>query len=973
MLVPLNSCSVVAVCALLLLFSAQLTKAQKPTLVSIQHSDVSGGSGTTEDPAVSADGRFVAFQSYASNLSPIDTNGRYDIFVRDLQTATTTLVSVNLAGTASANGDSQRPVISADGRYVAFESTASNLVANDTNTWTDVFVRDLQTGTTTLVSVNNSGTGSGIQTSSSPVISANGRVVIFKSFASNLVTNDNNNTIDVFARDLQNGTTSLVSCNSTCTGSGNDASFPANIPKDKAPRALISKNGRFVVFESYATDLVTTSDPNGHDTDVFVRDLQVGTTSLVSINRLGTGSGNAGSTSPVISGNGRFVFFQSNATDLTANDTGFGLDLFVRDLQTNTTNMISVTTTGTGSDTHPNSSFFPVASDDGRYVIFQSNAKSYVLNDSNNGYDIFLRDLQLNTTTLVSVNTSGGTSANSDANGAVMSADGRFVAFNGFGTDFVSTNDTNGRGDVYLRDVTAGTTRLLSLNSAGTSAVNNGASYPAISADGRFVFFESSATDMVPNPILAGSIFAVAINGRVQFDASTLIVNENVGSASCSVTRTGNTSGALTIHYTTSNGTASAPADYSAISGSLTFADGETSKAIVVPILADNIDEPNETLSLSLSDFNAAAGAFGSLSTTLLTITDDDTPPSLSIDDVVVTEGNSGTSLATFKLILSNMSGKPITVDLSAAGGTASSADYSFFPTRVTFSPGSITQSVSVLIIGDTIFEDDETFFMNLSNPVDVTITDGQGMGTIKNDDPIPSITINDLIVVEGNTGTKPLSFTVRLSNPSSRQITVQLSTADDSAQAGSDYGMIATTLTFTPGQITRVVSVIVNGDNLVETNERFLVNLSNPTEASLADSQGVGTILNDDVPLLITDENSVSAVALDSPLLLRDPFPLTRSFNFGTDLRTRVSLFAVNLDLVPGEDASAVSARANDELGNVYQLTVEYVGVVPNIGGLSQVIVRLPDNVGSAQSLFVTVTLRGAVSNIASIKIARP
>src|SRR6267142_5866041 len=448
MLIPGNSWPILVGCALFLLFTVPLTKAQKPTLVSIRQSDVSSGSGASADPVASANGRFVAFETAAFNLSPLDTNGRSDIFLRDLEAGTTTLVSVNLAGTASANGDSRKPVISADGRYVAFESTASNLVANGTNTGSNIFVRDLQSRATILASVNSSGSGSGNQSSFSPVISANDRVVVFQSFSSNLVTIDTNNKLDVFARDLQTGVTSLVSTNAAGTDSGNDDSFTANLPKDKAPRALISKDGRFVGFESYATDLVTIGHAPDRFSNVFVRDLQAGTTTLLSVNTLGTVS--VGGNQPVISGNGRFAFFQSSASNITANDSGFGIDLFVRDLQTGTTTMISVTTAGTGSNGTSNLNYFPVASDDGRYVIFQSNGKNYVVNDSNNGYDIFLRDLQANTTTLVSVNTSGGTGVNSDALGSVMSADGRFVAFIGFGTDYVAINDTNGRGDVYL-------------------------------------------------------------------------------------------------------------------------------------------------------------------------------------------------------------------------------------------------------------------------------------------------------------------------------------------------------------------------------------------------------------------------------------------------------------------------------------------------------------------------------------------
>jgi Tol biopolymer transport system component len=240
----------------LLLFSFPSTlMAQKPVLVSVRASDVSSGGVESTDPVVSANGRFVAFPSSAFNLVPNDNNGRKDVFVRDLQTATTSLVSINLTGTGSGNGDSGRPTISADGRYVVFESGASNLVANDVNNAADVFLRDLQTGTTTLLSTNSTGPAGGNQSSLSPIISANGQVVVFTSFASNLVTNDNNNAIDVFARDLQSGVTRLLSCNATCTAAGNDASVTANVPKDKAPRALISSDGRFVVFESNATDL----------------------------------------------------------------------------------------------------------------------------------------------------------------------------------------------------------------------------------------------------------------------------------------------------------------------------------------------------------------------------------------------------------------------------------------------------------------------------------------------------------------------------------------------------------------------------------------------------------------------------------------------------------------------------------------------------------------------------------------------
>jgi Tol biopolymer transport system component len=205
-----------------------------------------------------------------------------------------------------------------------------------------VIVRDLRLGTTTLVSVNRFGTAPGNGFSSHPQISAGGRFVAFDSYANDLVANDNIGTSDVFIRDLQLGTTTLVSVNRFGTGSGNgDSGWP-----------VISPDGRFVAFQSSATDLVAAFDTNGHSNDVFVRDLQLGTTTLVSVNRVGTGSGNDFSVAPWITPDGRFVAFSSSATDLVAvfdtNGLG-GIDLFVRDLQLGTTTLVTVNRFGTAS------------------------------------------------------------------------------------------------------------------------------------------------------------------------------------------------------------------------------------------------------------------------------------------------------------------------------------------------------------------------------------------------------------------------------------------------------------------------------------------------------------------------------------------------------------------------------------------------------------------------------------------------
>ncbi len=293
--------------------------------------------------------------------------------------ADTTLVSVNAAGTASSGGGSV--ALSPNGRFVLFVSIASNLVANDTNNTVDAFVRDLQTGRTTLVSVNAAGTASGNSYSYPIALSSNGRYVTFYSYATDLVATSDTPflTSDAFVRDLRTGRTTLVSVNAAGTATGNSESFPV----------ALSSNGRFVLFESAASDLVT-NDTN--DTgDVFVRDLQTGRTTLVSVNAAGTASGNGTSYPVALSSNGRFVLFQSDASDLVAHDTNGASDVFVRDLQTGRTTLVSVNAAGTASG---NAFSFPVAlSANGRYVTFTSYASDLVANDTNNTEDAFVRDL----------------------------------------------------------------------------------------------------------------------------------------------------------------------------------------------------------------------------------------------------------------------------------------------------------------------------------------------------------------------------------------------------------------------------------------------------------------------------------------------------------------------------------------------------------------------------------------------------
>jgi len=421
--------------ALLLIPPAGAAAQPTTTRVSVGPGGVQGNAGSGDlGTAISADGRWVAFFSYASNLVTGDTNGEPDVFVYDQQTGATTRVSVGPGG-AQANGASDYPAISADGRWVAFNSSASNLVAGDTNGAGDVFVHDQQTGTTTRVSVGPAGVQGDASSGGygGAAISADGRWVVFDSRASNLVAGDTNGMIDMFVHDRQTGTTTLASLGPGGV-QGNDWSL----------YAAISADGRWVAFHSYASNLVA-GDTNG-TIDAFVFDQQTGTTTRVSV---GTGGlqGNGASSSPKLSGDGRWVTFTSMASNLVAGDTNTERDVFVYDQQSGTTARVNV---GSGGTQGNGRSFGSAISADGRWVAFDSLASNLVAGDTNDKSDVFVYDQQLATTTRVSVGSNGG-EGDETSGTPVISADGRWVGFVSRAGNLV-TGDTNGYLDVFVRD-----------------------------------------------------------------------------------------------------------------------------------------------------------------------------------------------------------------------------------------------------------------------------------------------------------------------------------------------------------------------------------------------------------------------------------------------------------------------------------------------------------------------------------------
>jgi hypothetical protein len=392
------------------------------------------GNGYGVSPAISGNGRFVAFGDSSSNLVPGDTNGKVDVFVRDRQTHKTERVSVSSTGAQADDNSIAYPVtISDDGRYVAFYSDATNLVSGDTNAFRDIFVRDRKLHKTKRVSVSSAGVQANAQ-SQNPVISADGNSVAFLSDATNLVSGDTNAVSDIFVRNLKTHTTRRAN-----VGPGGVQS------NDSSNSPTISADGHLVGFSSAASDLVG-GDTNAAD-DIFVRDLNAHKTRRVSVSSTG-GQANGVSYEASISADGHSIAFQSAASNLVSGDTNATNDIFVRDLKNHKTKRVSVSSAGAQSN--GNSQFIdPSISATGRFVVFFSAGTNLVAGDTNGQTDSFIRDLVTHKTKRLSVS-STGVQGNGFSIDPSISSDGRFAAFVSTASTLVS-GDTNGQGDIFVR------------------------------------------------------------------------------------------------------------------------------------------------------------------------------------------------------------------------------------------------------------------------------------------------------------------------------------------------------------------------------------------------------------------------------------------------------------------------------------------------------------------------------------------
>ena len=504
-----------------------------------------GGNASSLNGVVSTNGRWVAFQSDASDLRADDTNRVADIFVRDVKTSSNILVSVAANG-GWADGASTDPAMTPDGRYVAFISAADNLVPNDTNGIADVFVRDLVNRTTTLVSVGavraNPQLPFVVMPTGAPVITADGSRVAFFSTATNLVAGVSNNSAgEVYLRDRMANQTYWVSSNALAAAqitptngerylsyhpilstNGNLVVFKTSVATGTKPAAILKydvSSGSLTVVATNGLPLMFNDDVYGPEISadgryvafaqgsptngqapysaVYLADTQAGTNIPVSVCQDGSTPTNSASHTPAVTPDGRFVAFMSNATNLVGNVISSGFHVYIRDMVAGTNVLVDVDTNGVGQVDNYGS--VPSLSADANVLAFAGGDGGFVPNDLNRAKDVFVRHLTTGDTELISSRNAAVVEASgngfSSASQISMTPDGRWAVFSSMAEDLV-TNDGNQCSDVFVRDLMSGTTVLGSVGVDGNAGAGYSSS-PIISTNGQILVFYSLATNLV--------------------------------------------------------------------------------------------------------------------------------------------------------------------------------------------------------------------------------------------------------------------------------------------------------------------------------------------------------------------------------------------------------------------------------------------------------------------------------------------
>lgn len=708
----------------------------------------------------------------------------------------TTLVSAPTAGAPTRPATS--PSVSADGRYVAFATDASNLVSGDTNGVTDIFRRDTQTGTTIRVSVGHTG-GQLTAASSDPAISANGRFIAFISESGSVVNGDTNDAPDAFLRDVQSGTTIRVSIDAT----------GAEAPEGAGEVAL-SGDGRWVAF-STASALIST-DTN-EDTDIYARDTVANTTV-----RITTATGGW---EPAVNGDGRYFAYST-----TCGATGC---VYRKDRIGGGNLKVSVPTSGT----NPNGqSYNATITSDGTKMVFESEASNLVSPiDANGTVDIYLRNITTSTTTRVSVSGAGG-ETNEWSFEPSASSDGRYIAFISRATNLTSVIETDTNIDVYVRDLSVGTTARFSTSPFGTALDADSVS-PNLAADGSMLAYVSFASNVITGVTARGQVYRTALTN---FTAPTAPQNVSATGANASAT----------VNWTApaSNG-GSAITGYLVTSspGGLTASTSGAATSAPVTGLTNGV-----TYTFTVRAQNSVGYGDASAASNAVTPTGSGAAAPAPPQNVSAVAADAAATVSW--TAPASDGGSPITgyVVTGNPGGVTASGG-----------PGATSAVVSGLANGTPY-----TFTVRAQNAI------GDSLASAPSNSVTPTggvaattISVGDVSVVEGDTGARTVKLPVTLLRPATNDVSIDYIISGTTATGAvkpvsgvdfNDRGQKVRTLRFvrsprtglTP--IAKYISVPVYSDGAPEGDETFQVTLANPTGGyAIGRAVGVGTILDDD------------------------------------------------------------------------------------------------------------------------------
>jgi hypothetical protein len=533
---------------------------------------------------------------------------------------------------------------------------------------------------------------------------------------------------------------------------------------------------------------------------------------------------------------------QSQTLTTNAN-TPLNITLPASDIENNalTYSIVTAPTHGTLSGTGANRTYTPTAN--------YSGTDSFTFRANDGSANSNTATINLTVRSTLSINDVSITEGNSGAQAATFTVTLAGISSQNITVNYATANGTSNpatAGSDYV--ATSGTLTFAAGQTSKTITVMVNGDTTIEANETFFVNLSSASAAVITDSQGMGTIIDNDSGSRLNInDVTVQEGNSGTVSATFTVTLTSASAQTVTVTATTVNGTAKAPGDYTARNTSFSFAPGQTSRTLSVSVQGDLLDEANEVFYVLLSSPTNAAINRGR---GVCTITDNDATPTLSIDDIIVKEYNSGQTTAALRLKLSAPSGQAVKVSYATANSTATGgSDYgAVAPTVVAFNSGSLYAYARVLINGDLLPEANETFLVNLSSPQNAILTDNQAIGTILNDDSPPALTINNVSIAEGNSGTKNLTFTVALSKASGQTVTVKYATADGIARSTSDYVAKSGTLSFAPGTaLTRTISITINGDTLFEGNETLFVLLSGAVNASIGTARGTGTITNDD------------------------------------------------------------------------------------------------------------------------------